>query len=115
MAVGGKGVNLGELTNISSRQVPKGFCVTTKAFKESVESNENYQNLLGELTLLKAENRTEIREVARKIGKLIVKVEIPDGVLKGISDYLIKYGLGNAYAIRSGATAEDLPHASFAG
>src|SRR5690625_6404869 len=56
-AVGGKGVNLGELTTISGIQVPEGFCVTTKAFKESFESNADYQTLLQELRLLKADDR----------------------------------------------------------
>lgn len=114
-AVGGKGVNLGELTKISDIQVPEGFCVTTKAFRKSIESNEDYQTLIEELTLLKAEDRVKIGEVSREIREVILKAEIPDSAVKGVSDYLTKYGLGNAYAIRSSATAEDLPHASFAG
>src|SRR5699024_2741924 len=114
-AAGGKGVNLGELTRISDIQVPEGFCVTTKAFRKSIETNEDYQTLLEELTLLKAENRVRIKEVSREIREIILKSDIPDDAVKGVSDCLAKYGLGNAYAIRSSATAEDLPHASFAG
>src|SRR5699024_7309445 len=114
-AIGGKGVNLGELTKISDIQVPEGFCVTTKAFRKSIESNEDYQTLLEELKLLKAENRVNIGEVSREIREIILKAEIPDGALKGVSDCLTRYGSSNAYAIRSSATAEDLPHSSFAG
>src|SRR5690625_1926155 len=115
LAVGGKGVNLGELTKISDIQVPEGFCVTTKAFKKSIESNEDYQKLLEELSLLKAENRVEIGEVSRKIRKILLKAEISGDAVKAVSNCLTKYGTNNAYAIRSSATAEDLPHASFAG
>src|SRR5699024_8732758 len=114
-AVGGKGVNLGQLTKISDIQVPEGFCVTTKAFRKSIESNEDYQTLLEELTLLKADNRVKIGEVCREIREIILKAEIPDDTVKAVSNCLAKYGMNSAYAIRSSATAEDLPHAYVAG
>ena len=114
-AVGGKGVNLGELTTISGIQVPEGFCVTTKAFKESFESNADYQTLLQELRLLKADDRGKIGAVGRDIREIILEAKIPEGVLKGLFDCLAKYGMNSAYAVRSSATVEDLPHASFAG
>src|SRR5690625_2605399 len=114
-AVGGKGVNLGELTTISGIQVPEGFCVTTTAFKESFESNADYQTLLQELRLLKADDRGKIGAVGRDIREIILEAKIPEGVLKGLFDCLAKYGMNSAYAVRSSATVEDLPHASFAG
>src|SRR5690625_5587557 len=83
-AIGGKGVNLGELTKISDIQVPEGFCVTTKAFRKSIESNEDYQTLLEELTLLKAENRVKIGEVSREIRKIILEATIPDDTVTAV-------------------------------
>lgn len=115
MAVGGKGVNLGELTKISKIQVPEGFCITTEAYRNTIESNEEYRNLLEELSLLKAENQEIIGKVSRNIRENFLKAEIPDVVLKGITDRLAQYGMDMPYAIRSSATAEDLPNASFAG
>src|SRR5690625_3071990 len=91
MAVGGKGVNLGELTKISDIPVPEGFCVTTKAFRKSIESNEDYQTLLEELTPLKAENRVKIGEVSREIREIILKEKIPDDTVKAVSNCLAKY------------------------
>ncbi|TQS71838.1 phosphoenolpyruvate synthase [Ornithinibacillus gellani] len=115
MTVGGKGVNLGELTKISEIEVPEGFCITTEAFKDTIESNRDFQKLLKELALLKAEDQVKIKAVSRKLREVILKSNIPDAVLNDVSDCLTKYGLEHAYAVRSSATAEDLPQASFAG
>lgn len=115
LLAGGKGSNLGELSKIHGIQVPEGFCVTTKAYQKALEKNEAIQTLLNQLTLLKAEDRDRIGEISRKIRKIIMKVEIPSDVVKAVAHYLIQFGDEHAYAVRSSATAEDLPHASFAG
>ncbi|WP_342043510.1 phosphoenolpyruvate synthase [Bacillus sp. OTU2372] len=115
LLVGGKGLNLGELSKIQGIQVPEGFCVTTMGYKKAIEQNETFQALLNQLTKLKVEDRDQIGEISRKIRQLIIEVEIPSDVVKSVAHYLSLFGEEHAYAVRSSATAEDLPHASFAG
>ncbi|PGZ99824.1 phosphoenolpyruvate synthase [Bacillus pseudomycoides] len=115
MLVGGKGMNLGELSKIHGIQVPEGFCVTTEAYKRVIGKNEELHQLLDKLTLLKVGDRDQIGEISRKIRKIIMEVEIPSDVVKAVAYYLSQFGDEHAYAVRSSATAEDLPHASFAG
>ncbi len=115
LLVGGKGLHLGELSKIQGIQVPEGFCVTTAGYQKAVEQNEMYQALLDQLTLLKVEDREQIGEISRKIRQIIMEVEIPSDVVEAVTDYLSQFGEEHAYAVRSSATAEDLPHASFAG
>ncbi|WP_182274874.1 phosphoenolpyruvate synthase [Bacillus velezensis] len=115
LLVGGKGLHLGELSKIQGIQVPEGFCVTTAGYRKAIEQNETLQALLGQLTMLKAENRDQIGEVSKKIRQTIMEAEIPSDVVKAVACHLSRFGEEHAYAVRSSATAEDLPHASFAG
>lgn len=115
LLVGGKGLNLGELSKIEAIQVPEGFCVTTVGYQQAIEQIETYHALLNRLTLLKVEDRDQIGEISRNIRQIIMEVEIPSDVVNAVTDYLSKFGDQHAYAVRSSATAEDLPHASFAG
>ncbi|KQX68108.1 MULTISPECIES: phosphoenolpyruvate synthase [unclassified Paenibacillus] len=115
LLVGGKGLNLGELSKIEGIQVPEGFCVTTVGYQKAIEQNETYHALLDRLTLLKVEDRDQIGEISRKIRQIIMEVEIPSDVVKAVTHYHSQFGDEHAYAVRSSATAEDLPHASFAG
>ncbi|GBG07308.1 phosphoenolpyruvate synthase [Paenibacillus agaridevorans] len=113
--VGGKGLNLRELSKIQGIQVPEGFCVTTEAYQKAIKQNETFQALLDQLKRLNAGDRALIAEISRKIRQIIMEAEIPSDVVKAVSHYLTQYGDKHAYAVRSSATAEDLPHASFAG
>ncbi|SCV41632.1 Phosphoenolpyruvate synthase [Bacillus subtilis] len=115
LLVGGKGLNLGELSKIQGIQVPEGFCVTTVGYQKAIEQNETLQVLLDQLAMLKVEDRDQIGKISRKIRHIIMEVEIPSDVLKAVAHYLSQFGEEHAYAVRSSATAEDLPHASFAG
>lgn len=115
LLVGGKGLNLGELSKIEGIQVPEGFCVTTVGYQKAIEQNETYHALLDRLTMLKVKDRDQIGEISRKIRQIIMEVEIPSDVVKAVTHYLSQFGDEHAYAVRSSATAEDLPHASFAG
>ncbi|MEZ2715089.1 phosphoenolpyruvate synthase [Niallia circulans] len=115
MLVGGKGVNLGELSKIHGIQVPDGFCVTTAGYQKSIEHNETFQTLVEKLTCLKIENQKQISEISRKIRQIIMETDIPSDVVSEVVTYLARFGEKHAYAVRSSATAEDLPHASFAG
>lgn len=115
LLVGGKGLNLGELSKIPDIKVPEGFCVTTVGFQKAIEQNKAYQGLLEQLTMLNVKNRAQIGEISRKIRDIILEVAIPSDVVNAVTIYLSKFGEEHAYAVRSSATAEDLPHASFAG
>ena len=63
--VGGKGLNLGKLSNIQGIHVPEGFCVTTVSYQKALDQNETYQVLLDQLTPLKVEDRNQIGEIGR--------------------------------------------------
>lgn len=115
LLVGGKGLNLGELSKIEGIHVPEGFCVTTVGYQKAIEQKETYYALLDRLTRLKAEDRAQIGEISRQIRQIIMEVEVPADVVEAVTHYLSRFGEEHAYAVRSSATAEDLPHASFAG
>jgi len=65
--------------------------------------------------MLKVENRDQISEISGRIRQILLETEIPSDVAKAVARYLSEFGEKHAYAVRSSATAEDLPHASFAG
>ncbi|WP_020433928.1 PEP/pyruvate-binding domain-containing protein, partial [Paenibacillus riograndensis] len=115
LLVGGKGLNLGKLSNIEGVQVPEGFCVTTAGYQQAIGNNETYHALLNRLTMLNVEDWDQIREISGKIRQLIMEAEIPPGVVTAVTHYLSRLGDELGFAVRSSATAEDLPHASFAG
>ena len=112
MTVGGKGANLGELSTINGIQVPDGFCITTEAYKKVTGNNPALNSLLDELTPLKSEERKRISEVSATIRQAIERIPIPKEIEEAIAAHLQE---NDAYAVRSSATAEDLPTASFAG
>jgi phosphoenolpyruvate synthase/pyruvate phosphate dikinase len=115
LLAGGKGANLGELSGISGIQVPEGFCITTEAYKKITGNNRELKSLLDELAQLKAEERKNIGEVSAKIRTTIERIPIPGDMTEEIADHLTKFGEKDAVAVRSSATVEDLPTASFAG
>ena len=61
------------------------------------------------------EERAQIGEMSKKIREVIMAVQIPSDVVESVAHYLSRFGNEHAYAVRSSATAEDLPYASFAG
>ena len=113
--VGGKGANLGELSRLEGIHVPDGFCVSTEAFKRVLSAAPAIGGLLDRLALLKVEDREAIRELAAAIRGVIAGIAIPEDVQEAITRFLVRLGEKEAYAVRSSATAEDLPAASFAG
>ncbi len=113
--VGGKGANLGELSRIDGIRVPEGFCVTTEAYKRIIGQTPEFHALLEQLSLLKVQDRERIREISGKIRSVIEGTAIAEDIAEAVTSHLTKLGDKNAYAVRSSATAEDLPTASFAG
>ncbi|WP_160715015.1 phosphoenolpyruvate synthase [Chitinophaga solisilvae] len=112
---GGKGANLGELTKIAGIRVPEGFIVSTAAFESVIAAAPAVGALMDGLSLLKADNQAEISHLSAQIRSIIEGITIPAGIAEEISRQLSRLGAGGAYAVRSSATAEDLPAASFAG
>src|SRR5215510_305769 len=113
--VGGKGANLGELSKIEGIKVPRGFCVTTRAYKTITERAPGFDALLDQLTFLTIEDVERVREISKEIRDAIEATAIGNDVEEAVADQLVKLGVENSYAVRSSATAEDLPSASFAG
>ncbi len=113
--VGGKGANLGELARIEGIRVPDGFCVSTEAFGRIIGETSSLDELLDKLALLKVEAREQISELSGEIRRVIEGIVIPQDIQQAIARHLAELGEKNAYAVRSSATAEDLPTASFAG
>ncbi|XXY44972.1 rifamycin-inactivating phosphotransferase [Sorangium sp. So ce269] len=113
--VGGKGASLGELARLEGVRVPDGFCVSTEAFKRVMGEAPSLGELLDRLSRLKAEDRDGIRELSAQIRTIIEGISIPDDVQGAIARSLAGLGEQAACAVRSSATAEDLPTASFAG
>lgn len=137
--VGGKGANLGEMTNVHL-PIPYGFIVSSHAYFNFIKK-ENLQPKIKEiLSLVNYDNPNEIRQASSHIQELILRAEMPkdiaDDIITFYENLMIKeekylkrdmpalkrgmHSIKHTYspplvAVRSSATAEDLPNASFAG
>lgn len=112
--VGGKGANLGELTK-SGFPVPQGFCITTSAFQSFIQTSNEMDHFFDELNRINADNLDEIRRLGQLIRSHLESRPIPSEVKPVVVAAWKSVGEQKAYAVRSSATAEDLPTASFAG
>ncbi len=112
---GGKGANLGDLLSVESIQVPAGLCVTTDAFRRVMTTVPGIDEHLDRLSRLTPDDRQGIGALSAEIRRLIEGVPIPADLAEAISRAVTRLGAQAAYAVRSSATAEDLPGASFAG
>jgi phosphoenolpyruvate synthase/pyruvate phosphate dikinase len=114
-AVGGKGAHLGELSRLEGIRVPAGFCVTTDAFRRIMADALSVDERLDRLSRLSPNDREAIRTLSAEIRRTLEGIAIPDELRAAISGSVVQLGEQAAYAVRSSATAEDLPGASFAG
>jgi phosphoenolpyruvate synthase/pyruvate phosphate dikinase len=112
---GGKGAHLGELSRIEGLRVPAGFCVTTDAFQRIMAEAPSIDDRLDRLSRLEPDDREAIRALSADIRRTLEGIAIPDDLAAAITRQLARLGEQDAYAVRSSATAEDLPTASFAG
>ncbi|WP_158887971.1 rifamycin-inactivating phosphotransferase [Amycolatopsis anabasis] len=112
---GGKGAHLGELSRIEGIRVPAGFCVTTDAFRRVMEDAPSIDEQLDRLSRLNPDDREAIRTRSAEMRQILEAIVVPDEVAAAITSALARLGEEAAYAVRSSATAEDLPGASFAG
>ncbi len=113
--VGGKGAHLGELSRIEGICVPAGFCVATDAFRRIMEDTPSIGDRLDRLSRLNPDDREAIRMLSAEIRRTLEGIVLPDDLVAAITRALARLGDQAAYAVRSSATAEDLPGASFAG
>ena len=132
--VGGKGANLGEMFN-AKFPIPPGFVVTAEAYKIFLEKS-GIQSHIGEiLRNTDVENNDQLQNASKKIQDLIIQTEMPIDVIndikKAYENMNVSLDLSNIskqtlnfiqtgrdspfVAVRSSATAEDLPEFSFAG
>ena len=117
--VGGKNSSLGEMiSNLSELgvNVPGGFAITSSAFDEFLSSSKIDKVISKELANLNVENLSDLRRVGKKLRGLILKTPLPQNLISEIEHaWLGASQSGKSFAVRSSATAEDLPDASFAG
>ncbi|MFF1542609.1 rifamycin-inactivating phosphotransferase [Streptomyces sp. NPDC058291] len=113
--VGGKAAHLGALSAIDGISVPDGFCVTTDAFRRVLAHDPSIDEQLDELSRVSADDRESVRALSARIRRTVEGIEVPDDVAAAVTGGLARHGGQAAYAVRSSATAEDLPTASFAG
>lgn len=113
--VGGKAARLGELSRIGDIRVPGGFCVTTDAFRRIMAQAPSIEDQLDQLSRPDPDDRKAVRTLSARIRRTIEEVAVPDDLAAAITHALGGLGDRAACAVRSSATAEDLPTASFAG
>lgn len=119
--VGGKSSSLGELTSATHVPVPYGYATTAHAYRYFMESTGTNQKIHELLDGLKdVEDSVELRDVCARIRQVIMEAEMPEDLARAIGtaydELAEKTGRKDPFvAVRSSATAEDLPDASFAG
>ena len=119
--VGGKSSSLGEMTSKTDVPVPYGFATTAYAYRQFMERTGLDKKIREELKkLTDVEDSALLREVTDNIRAMIVAEDMPEDIVEAIKDAYAELGekmhVDDPFvAVRSSATAEDLPDASFAG
>jgi len=111
--VGGKGANLGEMTR-ARIPVPPGFIVTANAYFDFLEKSKTMDKIRGLLEPLDTNNSRQLQQIAAEVRRVILDAPMPAELADKIKKAYMEMG-GGLVAVRSSATAEDLPEASFAG
>jgi len=111
--VGGKGANLGEMTQ-ADIPVPPGFIVTADAYFDFLKKSKVNDEISNRLQPLDPGNSKQLQQIAAEVKQLILDTAMPAELAKEIEQAYTQMG-GGLVAVRSSATAEDLPEASFAG
>ncbi|HEY0654405.1 MAG TPA: phosphoenolpyruvate synthase [Chryseosolibacter sp.] len=120
-SVGGKNASLGEMiTTLSALgiQVPDGFALTVEAYYDFLAFNSLAPSLQNNLNRLDRKSLSNLAEVGKNCRELILAAALPDEIKKQVKTAytkLMEKGLIHSVAVRSSATAEDSPKASFAG
>lgn len=113
--VGGKGASLARMA-AAGLPVPAGFHITTEAYRRFVAENALQRPILYAVSATKADDPATLEKAARQIGELFEQSAMPDEIAEVIGLAYAALGGGDLpVAVRSSATAEDLPELSFAG
>jgi len=111
--VGGKGANLGEMTR-ANIPVPPGFIVTAHAYFDFLQRTKITDKIRELLKPLDSNDSKQLQQIAGEVKQVILNAAFPPDLASEIKEAYVKMGKG-LVAVRSSATAEDLPEASFAG
>ncbi len=121
--VGGKNASLGEMyVNLTKKgvRIPDGFAITAQAYEKFLKANGLDKKIAEIFKGLDVKKLSDLQKRGASVRKVILEASIPEDMVKEIAEAYeklsLKYGKGNTdVAVRSSATAEDLPGASFAG
>ncbi len=111
-SVGGKGAGLAALLRVDGIRVPPGFCVTATAFARATADNAALADRLDRMADLAPDDLEGIGSLSREVRAIVSGLVVP---AEEIAAALERHGAQGLYAVRSSATAEDLPSASSAG
>ena len=120
-SVGGKNASLGEMISQLSGlgiKVPDGFATTADAFRQFLAQQNLDEKIRLRLDALNTDDVAELVDAGAEIRQWILDTPLPDSLISEVSDAYQRLQDGSpdlAVAVRSSATAEDLPEASFAG
>jgi pyruvate, water dikinase len=114
--VGGKGANLGEMVS-AKIPVPNGFVITAKSYYDFLVASSLKNKIVSELSGLDREDSKKLQQASKNVKTAILAADMPEQLAQEIKKYYLELsGEHDKYvAVRSSATAEDLPDASFAG
>lgn len=112
-SAGGKGANLGELFQ-AGFNVPSGYIITTTAYDLLLQENDLQHRLKEMIDALDARNQDAVTRLSQKFQNILQEIPIPEQITEEILKAYRQLD-GGAVAVRSSATAEDLPEAAFAG
>jgi len=120
--VGGKNASLGEMMGalaVAGVRVPEGFATTADAFRRFLAANDLEGRIADRLRSLDPDNVEALSACGRDIRNWIEEARFPDEleheIIIAYQELVSKYSSETSFAVRSSATAEDLPDASFAG
>jgi pyruvate,water dikinase len=120
--VGGKNASLGEMYQNLTREgirIPNGFAITAEAYRTILNSNDAWEKLHAQLDDLNPDDVAQLQECGKLCREIIYDCTLPDDIVTQISNAYealkVEYGEDVTLAVRSSATAEDSPEASFAG
>ncbi|WP_421909351.1 phosphoenolpyruvate synthase [Methanolacinia petrolearia] len=113
-SVGGKGASLGEMTAVGL-PVPPAFVVTAQAFRKFLVTSGIDEKIFSTLKDIDVEDSDLLENVAEKVKEIVMSAKMPEDIRNETISAYDKMGGDAVVAVRSSATAEDLPDASFAG
>jgi pyruvate,water dikinase len=113
-SVGGKGASLGEMTAVGL-PVPPAFVVTAQAFRKFLEASGIDEKIFSTLKDIDVEDSDLLENVAEKVKEIVMSAKMPEDIKNATVSAYDEMGDDAVVAVRSSATAEDLPDASFAG